>query len=148
MTGLSGWTLALQAINFLVLAWLLQRLLYRPLVRVIAERKRQADKGLSRLMEILKETGQWDNTLIIFISDNGIAFPGAKTNLYEPGMRLPCVVRSPYQKNKGHACDAMVNWTYITPTILDFCNAMPKDHEFHGRSFLNTLEEEHPDSLV
>lgn len=107
----------------------------------------RADKGLLRLIEILKETGQWDNTLIIFISDNGIAFPGAKTNLYEPGMRLPCVVRSPYQKNKGHACDAMINWTYITPTILDFCDAMPKNHEFHGRSFLNTLEEEHPEGF-
>ncbi|HDP35636.1 MAG TPA: DUF4976 domain-containing protein [Candidatus Hydrogenedentes bacterium] len=104
----------------------------------------RADSGLARLIEILKEAGQWDNTLVVYISDNGIAFPGAKTNLYEPGMRLPCIVRSPRQKKKGHACDAMITWTYITPTILDFCDAMPENHVFHGRSFLAALEEEHP----
>jgi F-type H+-transporting ATPase subunit b len=48
MTGLSGWTLALQALNFLILAWLLQRLLYKPIQKVFAERKREAEKGLSR----------------------------------------------------------------------------------------------------
>ncbi len=104
----------------------------------------RADKGLLRLIEILKETGQWDNTFIVYISDNGIAFPGAKTNLYEPGMRLPCVVRNPYQHNKGHACDALIDFTFITPTILDFCDAWPDDHAFHGRSFLAAMEEEHP----
>ena len=104
----------------------------------------RADSGLLRLIELLQETGQWDNTLVIYISDNGIAFPGAKTNLYEPGMRLPCVVRSPWQERRGHACDALIDWTYITPTILDFCDAMPKDHPFHGKSFLPALDEEHP----
>ncbi|HEY3445134.1 MAG TPA: hypothetical protein VGK67_02175 [Myxococcales bacterium] len=49
MTGLSGWTLALQAVNFLILVWLLKRLLYRPLQRVIAERKREAEKGLAQV---------------------------------------------------------------------------------------------------
>lgn len=107
----------------------------------------RADKGLVRLLEILKDTGKWENTLVIFISDNGIAFPGAKTNLYEPGMRLPCVVRSPYQQKYGHACDALVDWTCITPTILDFCNALPENHVFHGKSFLSALEQEHPEGF-
>ena len=35
------------------------------------------------------------NTYIIFLSDNGIAFPGSKTTLYEPGMRLPLLVDGP-----------------------------------------------------
>ena len=107
----------------------------------------RADKGLLRLIEILRETGRWDDTMVIYISDNGIAFPGAKTNLYEPGMRLPCVVRSPYQKKQGHVCDALVNWTSITPTILDFCGALPEDHTFHGPSFLPILEEESPEGF-
>ena len=105
----------------------------------------RADSGLVRLIEILKETGHWDDTLIIYVSDNGIAFPGAKTTLYEPGTRLPCVVRNPYQKKRGIACNAMVTWADITPTILDFAGAMPEEHQFHGRSFLKALEEENPE---
>lgn len=108
------------------------------------------DQGLGRLVEILKEAGQYENTLIIYLSDNGIAFPGAKTTLYDPGMRLPCVVRAPSQKKRGIATDAMVSWTDITPTILDFAQIDPKaflpdDYMFHGRSFLPVLDQEHPD---
>jgi len=129
----------------------------------------RADSGLVRLIEILKETDHWDDTLVIYISDNGIAFPGAKTTLYDPGMRLPCVVRNPYAKKHNVVTDAMVNWADITPTIYDFAipraaavavdpsKPRPKPDvqpvkidppkpapKFHGRSFLSILEEEHP----
>ncbi len=104
----------------------------------------RADLGLTRLIEILKETGRWSDTLVLYISDNGIAFPGAKTTCYEPGLRLPCVVRNPYAKKHGVVCDAMINWADIAPTILDFAGAMPEKPAFHGRSFLGVLEEEHP----
>lgn len=99
----------------------------------------RADLGLVRLIEILKQSGQWDNTLVIFISDNGIAFPGAKTTLYEPGMRLPCVVRDPTAGEHGTATDAMVTWADLTPTILDFAGVKPRGVKFHGRSFLPVL---------
>ena len=102
----------------------------------------RADSGLWRLIEILKDTGDWDDTLMIYISDNGIAFPGAKTTLYEPGMKLPCVVRNPYQKKQGIVTDAMVTWADIAPTILDFASATPKNYKFHGRSFLSVLDKE------
>ncbi|MBN1818507.1 MAG: sulfatase-like hydrolase/transferase [Sedimentisphaerales bacterium] len=104
----------------------------------------RADKGLLRLLQILKQTGRWDDTVVIYLSDNGIAFPGAKTTLYEPGMRLPCVVRNPFARKTGVITDAMVNYADITPTILDLCNATPKDYSFHGRSFASVLEQEHP----
>lgn len=104
----------------------------------------RADRGLVHLIEILKETGHWEDTLVIFLSDNGIAFPGAKTNVYEPGIRLPCVVRNPLQEAYGNTCDAMINWTDITPTILDFTGVQAPDYQFHGRSFLDALPEETP----
>jgi N-sulfoglucosamine sulfohydrolase len=40
----------------------------------------------------VKDAGKWDDTLFVFLSDHGIAFPGAKTTVYEPGLRSPCVV--------------------------------------------------------
>ncbi len=102
------------------------------------------DQGLGRLVQILKEAGQYDNTLIIYLSDNGIPFPGAKTTLYEPGMRLPCVVRSPDQKRRGVLSNAMITWADITPTILDGAGALPEKPAFHGRSFLGVLDQADP----
>lgn len=105
----------------------------------------RADSGLKRLIEMVKESGKWNHTMIIYISDNGIAFPGAKTTLYEPGMRLPCVVRSPYQKEKGVVNNAMLNWADIAPTILDFAAVNTGNYKMHGRSFLPVLEQEKPE---
>jgi N-sulfoglucosamine sulfohydrolase len=92
------------------------------------------DQGLGKLVQVLKETGQYDRTVIIITSDNGIAFPGSKTNLYEPGMHLPLIVRVPGQANPGGISNAMVSWVDFTPTILDFAGAPPPE-ETHGRSW-------------
>ncbi len=104
------------------------------------------DQGLGRLIEILKLSGQYENTLILYLSDNGIAFPGAKTTLYDPGMRLPLIVRSPDQERRNVVTDAMVSWVDLTPTILAFANADESAAKppFHGRSFLPVLSEAQP----
>lgn len=104
------------------------------------------DEGLGRLIQVLKEAGRWDDTLLIYISDNGIAFPGAKTNVYEPGIRLPCVLRNPYVKKRGLVSRAMISWVDLAPTILDFAGALPEKPWFHGRSFLAALQQETPEA--
>ncbi|REJ86379.1 MAG: heparan N-sulfatase [Planctomycetota bacterium] len=129
------------------------------------------DQGLVKLLDYLDESGHADDTLVIFISDNGPPFPGAKTNLHEPGRNLPLVVRSPDQERRGVVCDATADWADLVPTILDFCDVTPEPAapierrenvgppeirekrrnrkrvpvEFHGESFLDILSEEHPD---
>jgi N-sulfoglucosamine sulfohydrolase len=103
----------------------------------------RVDQGVGRLIGVLRETGKYGNTVVIYISDNGVAFPGAKTTLYEPGMNLPCIVRSCWQKSKGITCDALINYADLAPTILDFAGAMPNKTEFQGRSFRSALEKEH-----
>lgn len=85
------------------------------------------DQGLGRLIEVLKDAGKWDSTLFIYISDHGIAMPGAKTTLYEGGMRSPCIVRNPFNQKRGGKTDAMVSWVDLTPTILDFAGALGDD---------------------
>ena len=125
------------------------------------------DQGLRRLIEILQESGKWDETLFIYISDHGIAMPGAKTTVYEGGLRSPCLVRNPYNSKRGVVTDAMVSWVDLTPTILDFARALDaggsvKQHvlnrldppppgqqtratprgKLHGRSFLAVLDQE------
>ena len=104
----------------------------------------RVDQGVGRLLGVIKEAGKYDNTLIIYISDNGVAFPGAKTTLYEPGMNLPCIVRGPGQRKKGITCDALINYADLAPTILDFAGALSGGNTFQGRSFKSVLEQEHP----
>lgn len=98
------------------------------------------DQGVGHLINLLKAAGKYDNTLIIYISDNGVAFPGAKTTLYDPGIRLPCIIRSPRQPRRGIVEDAMISWVDLAPTILDFVGAPASPDGFDGRSFRAALE--------
>ena len=102
------------------------------------------DRGVGRLLDILQEEGRFDNTLIIYISDNGAAFPASKTTLYEPGMQLPCILRCPGQDRGAVTCDGLITWADLTPTILDWAGVPGDTEEFHGRSFRGITGEEHP----
>ncbi|MCS7237787.1 MAG: sulfatase [Thermoguttaceae bacterium] len=101
------------------------------------------DQGIGRLMDILRETGHWERTVVIYISDNGPPFPGAKTTVYEPGIRLPCIVRHPAAQRKGVVSQAMISWVDIAPTILDMAG-LRVPSTMQGRSFARILEEENP----
>jgi N-sulfoglucosamine sulfohydrolase len=103
------------------------------------------DQGLSRLLQILKETGKLDETLVIFISDHGIPWPGAKTTTYDPGLRVPFVVRHPAVSRRGIVNNAMVSHVDLAPTILDFAQVKTPDSvRLHGRSFLPIVDQENP----
>jgi N-sulfoglucosamine sulfohydrolase len=106
----------------------------------------RVDSGVGRLIEILKKAGKFDDTLIIYISDNGVPFPGAKTTVFEPGLNLPCIVRNPQAKKRGVVSEAFVSWVDITPTILDFAGVKTSGNQkLHGKSFLSILEQKKPD---
>jgi N-sulfoglucosamine sulfohydrolase len=102
------------------------------------------DQGIGRLLEILSESGKDNNTVIIYISDNGIAFPGAKTTVYDPGIQLPLIVYYPWMGNAGIVNNAMVSWADLTPTIMDIAGLDASRHYFQGRSFKDIIEEEDP----
>jgi N-sulfoglucosamine sulfohydrolase len=120
------------------------------------------DQGVGRLVRILKEEGVNDNTLFVYASDHGAAFAGAKTTVYEPGLRSPLIVRHPSGTRRGIVNSAMVSWVDLTPTLLDFADVAPPtytphigrqdirsrlepEHGLHGRSFLDVLEDEDPE---
>ncbi len=102
------------------------------------------DRGIGRLIEVLQKEGKYENTVVIYISDNGAAFPESKTTLYEPGMCLPCIVKSPLHEKRGTICDGLVSWADLTPTILDFAGADVNADDFHGRSFRGIIDEPSP----
>ena len=106
----------------------------------------RVDQGVGRLTEILHETGAWDTTLVIYISDNGPPFPGAKTTLYEPGMRLPCIVRDPAAESTGVVNEGMISWVDLAPTVLEALGGLTEARVpgFHGRSFLPLVGSDDP----
>lgn len=101
------------------------------------------DQGFGKLMAMLEASGKIKNTVVIYISDNGMAFPGAKTTVYEPGIKLPCIVKDPAVKSKGAVNNAFISWVDLTPTILDMAGVASTE-KFHGRSFKGIIEKENP----
>jgi len=106
------------------------------------------DSGVGILLRELEASGRADDTLVIFLSDNGRPFPGAKDNLYRDGICLPLIVRSPRANKRNVRSRAMASWIDITPTILDWAGAKPPaDYKYSplpGRSLLPILEQDNP----
>ena len=98
------------------------------------------DDSVGRLYEALRQSGQLDNTLIIFTTDNGLLNGEHgmidKRTMHEPSIRLPLVVRYPglTRPDKPRVIDWMVLTTDFAPTILDVCGAPPLP-KVHGRSW-------------
>ncbi|MEZ6128873.1 MAG: sulfatase [Planctomycetaceae bacterium] len=89
----------------------------------------RVDQGVGRLIEILKAADLYDKTLIVFTSDHGMAFAGGKTTVYEGGLRVPFVVRNPYNEKRGVVSQAMISHIDITPSLLDFAGGLdPKSN--------------------
>ena len=82
------------------------------------------DQGVAALVQILKDADLYDKTMIVFTSDHGMAFAGGKTTVYEGGLRVPMVVRDPYQTQRGVQSDALISHIDITPTLLDFAGGL------------------------
>jgi len=98
------------------------------------------DHGVGLILKTLDDAKKQDDTLVIFVSDNGIPFPGAKTTLYDAGLHLPLIVRKPGQKN-GLTSDAMASWTDLAPTVLDWAG-VKSPANLPGKSLLPVLETE------
>ncbi len=97
------------------------------------------DEDLGRVLALLDEVGELDNTVIVVTSDNGMAFPRAKSNNYAYGTHVPLVIRWPDGINTPHRVTDFVSLTDLAPTFLSLANA-PVPPEMTGRSLLPQLQ--------
>ena len=102
------------------------------------------DQGVGFVLDALEESGRADDTLVIYMSDHGMPFPGAKGSPYDSGLRVPLIIRRPDQSKRGVVNQAHVNWTDILPTVADWAGADLPDYPVDGRSLLPVLEQERP----
>jgi N-sulfoglucosamine sulfohydrolase len=102
------------------------------------------DQGIGFMLEMLRETGQLDNTMVLIMSDHGAPFPNGKTNAYDAGLRVPLIVRCPDLQRRGVVNSAMTNWADIMPSILEWTGVKAPDRALHGRSWMPILGESNP----
>ncbi|MDG2255651.1 MAG: sulfatase [Opitutaceae bacterium] len=124
------------------------------------------DQSLGTLMAKLEEHGLEDNTIVIFMSDNGgmsvmngtphfettkdkidtrastsnLPLRGAKGWLYEGGIRVPMIVKWPQQGKTGIVCDEPVISTDFFPTLLEMIGVDYVSDSIDGKSFTRLVK--------
>jgi len=98
------------------------------------------DKYVGRVVEALQQQGVLENTLILFISDNGRPFPRDKTTLYDSGIKTPWIVHWPDHVEPGTETQSLVSVVDIAPTFLKLAGLEAGD-EFVGKDFSPVLSD-------
>ncbi len=101
------------------------------------------DDNVKRLLDFLEETGELDNTVIIYTGDQGF-FLGEhdvmdKRWMYEESMRMPFIVHWPNKIQKGSVNNWLINNTDFAPTILSITGVETPDY-MQGHSFASALD--------
>jgi N-sulfoglucosamine sulfohydrolase len=100
------------------------------------------DAGIGMVLDQLKQSGRYEDTLILYLTDNGIPFPGAKTNLYNSGVNLPLIVAHPQLIQPNQINRNLISFIDLVPTLLDYSQTNAPTHQLPGRSFLPILNAE------
>jgi arylsulfatase len=101
------------------------------------------DHNVGRMLKALEETGQRDNTLVIFTSDHGnmIGHHGLMhkgCRFYEGLVRVPLIMSLPGTFKQNMKNDALVELVDIAPTLLEL-SGLPVDRSMHGKSLMGQL---------
>lgn len=77
------------------------------------------DSEIGQFMDELERRGLRENTLVIFLSDNGMPFPRAKATAYDEGIRTPLIFSWPAVIQPGATYDGLVSTIDLAPTLLE-----------------------------
>ena len=93
------------------------------------------DQVVGGIIQALQESGLADNTLVIFLSDHGMAWDLSKWSLYPSGVRTPIIIRWPAKVKSGQInSQSVVSVVDIAPTIAELCG-LPPLKKTDGQSF-------------
>ena len=103
------------------------------------ESMHRGDECIGGILKALNESDQADNTLVIFLSDNGMGVPAAKNTLYQHGTRTPVIMKLPGKIKPGTVdAKSIVSSLDLMPTIIEACQLPPIDG-IEGRSIYDVV---------
>ena len=108
------------------------------------------DDNLKKLFNKVDELGIKDNTIVIFMTDNGpqhvryiAGMKGRKSSVYNGGIRVPFFLRFPAMFSGNQEVNQFTAHIDLLPTLSKLCNVeMPRDRKIDGRSFIPSINSE------
>jgi arylsulfatase A-like enzyme len=99
-----------------------------------------ADENVGLLIKALKESGHYDDTIVIFTTDHGVAVPFNKCTLNDAGIGVSMILRVPGSKRNGTVYDGLFSQIDLFPTLCDLL-AIQKPDYLQGQSFAELITE-------
>ncbi|MCC5800782.1 sulfatase family protein [Rossellomorea vietnamensis] len=102
-----------------------------------------ADDCFGQVIDVLKEQDLYDETLILFSTDHGVANPFMKGSLTDAGIGVPLIIRHPDRPDSySRVSDQLVSHLDVFPTICD-CLDLEKPDHLEGKSFIEVFQNVH-----
>ena len=99
------------------------------------------DEEVGSYISLLKEMGEFENTIIIVCSDNGWQMPRGLANLYDFGTKIPLIISWPDFFISGREIEDFINIKDFAPTFLELAG-ITKPEQMNARSFVDILTSE------
>ncbi|WP_157472433.1 sulfatase family protein [Neolewinella persica] len=97
-----------------------------------------ADACAGAIIDVLRDRGLLENTIVIFTSDQGAAYHRAKASVYYAGLHVPLIWHGPGVPVPGMRSEALISLTDLMPTILDVLR-LPIPKTVQGHSFMGIM---------
>lgn len=102
------------------------------------------DDNIGKIMQLLEEKNLDDNTIIVFLTDNGpqqvrykLGLRKQKSSVFGGGVRVPCLIRYPQKYPVKQELDLQLAHIDLLPSILELCQLEQPEHAIDGRNFIN-----------
>lgn len=99
------------------------------------------DRLCGEILNALKETGEYEETFILFTTDHGLPFPMMKCNLYDDGIGVAFLLRYPGMPEKHCVKDTLLSQVDVFPTLCDILK-LEKPVWLQGESFYPVIKGE------
>ena len=99
----------------------------------------ELDRQVGVVMDAVEKSGQADNTLFLFVSEQGSSLPFGKWTLYDAGIRTATIARWPAKIKAGTTSAALCQYVDFLPTFIEMAGGQPSTTDLDGRSILQVL---------
>jgi arylsulfatase A-like enzyme len=99
----------------------------------------EMDRQAGKIIQELKDSGLYNNTIIFFYSDHGDGLPYVKREITKRGLHIPLIIKFPEQANAGKTDPQMISAIDFGPTVLSIAGVAVPAY-MHGQAFLGAQQ--------